>query len=891
MTTNNWFENMKKLYLIDGHALIFRSYYAFIRRPMINSKGVDTSILYGFTKTLLDLIIKEKPTHIAVAFDPPAKTFRHELYPEYKANRGETPEQVRGALEPLISILNAISIPVIMKPGFEADDVIGTIAKKAESEGFNVFMVTPDKDFGQLVSDNIVQFKPGKNGADMETIGKEKICSTYNIDKPEQVIDILTLQGDISDNVPGVRGIGEVGSKKLVQKYGSVENIYNKLDELPEKQQIAFKEAKKHIELSKRLITIDTNVDIPWDEESLKLSTPNFEELKRLFSEYEFSSLMRLIPKLEEVFELTEKPEDKSCEPQTELKVINYTIASEDKIRNEIFAKKELAIKLTRERFIICCGQLIQIVEENNIRQYKDILEDESIVKCGYDLKSVMNKLFEYSIILKGYMADIELMHYLLMPERAHKVEIIAPTYLGVSLDDQSNVIQGDLFNVNTSLNEHSEKDLKETAVFLPLYHKLAGELQKMSLDSLYNDIEMPLISVLSRMETTGIKIDTEMLKKFSEKLNSELTAIEEKIRIIAQDPTLNVSSPKQLGVLLYDKLQLGAKNGKNTKKNLSTDEETLLELENEHPVIPLILEFRNIKKLISTYADPLPQMISPKTGKIHTTFNQALTSTGRLSSVKPNLQNIPIRTERGKEIRKAFIPSDPEGYIMSSDYSQIELRLMAHMSGDDNFIEAFRAGKDIHSATASKIFDIPEDQLTKEQRSRAKVANFGIIYGISAFGLAQRLHISRGEAKKLIDDYFTKYPKVQAFINNTIEFAKRNGYVETLYGRKRFIPDINSKNPVVRGLAERNAVNAPIQGSAADIIKIAMIRVDKRIIMEGIQSRMILQVHDELVFDVVPSEKMLLMDLVKKEMESVASLSVPLTVDCKTGKNWLEAH
>lgn len=891
MTTNNWFENMKKLYLIDGHALIFRSYYAFIRRPMINSKGVDTSILYGFTKTLLDLIIKEKPTHIAVAFDPPAKTFRHELYPEYKANRGETPEQVRGALEPLISILNAISIPVIMKPGFEADDVIGTIAKKAESEGFNVFMVTPDKDFGQLVSDNIVQFKPGKNGADMETIGKEKICSTYNIDKPEQVIDILTLQGDISDNVPGVRGIGEVGSKKLVQKYGSVENIYNKLDELPEKQQIAFKEAKKHIELSKRLITIDTNVDIPWDEESLKLSTPNFEELKRLFSEYEFSSLMRLIPKLEEVFELTEKPEDKSCEPQTELKVINYTIASEDKIRNEIFAKKELAIKLTRERFIICCGQLIQIVEENNIRQYKDILEDESIVKCGYDLKSVMNKLFEYSIILKGYMADIELMHYLLMPERAHKVEIIAPTYLGVSLDDQSNVIQGDLFNVNTSLNEHSEKDLKETAVFLPLYHKLAGELQKMFLDSLYNDIEMPLISVLSRMETTGVKIDTEMLKKFSEKLNSELTAIEEKIRIIAQDPTLNVSSPKQLGVLLYDKLQLGAKNGKNTKKNLSTDEETLLELENEHPVIPLILEFRNIKKLISTYADPLPQMISPKTGKIHTTFNQALTSTGRLSSVKPNLQNIPIRTERGKEIRKAFIPSDPEGYIMSSDYSQIELRLMAHMSGDDNFIEAFRAGKDIHSATASKIFDIPEDQLTKEQRSRAKVANFGIIYGISAFGLAQRLHISRGEAKKLIDEYFAKYPKVQAFINNTIEFAKRNGYVETLYGRKRFIPDINSKNPVVRGLAERNAVNAPIQGSAADIIKIAMIRVDKRIIMEGIQSRMILQVHDELVFDVVPSEKMLLMDLVKKEMESVASLSVPLTVDCKTGKNWLEAH
>ncbi|AGY53992.1 DNA polymerase I [Bacteroidales bacterium CF] len=881
---------MKRLFLIDGHALIFRSYYAFLRRPMFNSKGVDTSILFGFTKTLIDLIIKERPTHLAVAFDPPAKTFRHELYPEYKANRSETPELIKKALEPLSEILEAISIPVIMKPGFEADDVIGTLAKRAEKEDFEVYMVTPDKDYGQLVSGRIFQYKPGKSGADMEVIGMKEICDYYTIERPEQVIDILTIWGDASDNVPGVRGVGEVGSKKLIQKYGSVENIYNMLTELPEKQQAAFREAEQHIGLSKRLITIDTNVDVSWDEDSLRLSTPHFKDLSRIFTEYEFSSLNRSIQKLGEVFEVTGGNSEAPL-VESKSKTVSYRLSSPEEIISEARVKKEIAIKQAEGGYLLGCYDSVYFCSRERISIFKEILEEGTILKCGYDLKSLMNELASAAIFLKGYLADIELMHYLLMPERAHKIEILASTYLDITLGEEKTVVQADLFQESANSVNDNDTLFKEGAILLPLFHKLEEDLKRESLYSLYNEIEMPLISVLAGMEQTGVKIDTIMLKNYSEKLTAELFEIEDKIRDIAGDPTLNVSSPKQLSVLLYEKLKLDHKNGKEGKKALSTDEETLSELEGEHPVIPLILEFRNIKKLISTYTDPLPLLISRKSGKLHTTFNQALTSTGRLSSVKPNLQNIPIRTERGREIRKAFIPSSPDGCIMSSDYSQIELRLMAHISGDENFIEAFRAGKDIHAATASRIFDTPEEMLSKEQRSRAKVANFGIIYGISAFGLSQRLHISRSEAKSLIEEYFNKYPGVHAYMTNTIEQARKSGYVETLYGRKRFTPDINSKNAVVRGLAERNAVNAPIQGSAADIIKIAMINVDRRITKEGLKSKMILQVHDELVFDVIKGEEEQLSLIVKEEMENVTRLSVPLTVDCNTGKNWLEAH
>lgn len=881
---------MKRLFLIDGHALIFRSYYAFLRRPMFNSKGVDTSILFGFTKTLIDLIIKERPTHLAVAFDPPAKTFRHELYPEYKANRSETPELIKKALEPLSEILEAISIPVIMKPGFEADDVIGTLAKRAEKEDFEVYMVTPDKDYGQLVSGRIFQYKPGKSGADMEVIGMKEICDYYTIERPEQVIDILTIWGDASDNVPGVRGVGEVGSKKLIQKYGSVENIYNMLTELPEKQQAAFREAEQHIGLSKRLITIDTNVDVSWDEDSLRLSTPHFKDLSRIFTEYEFSSLNRSVQKLGEVFEVTGGNSEAPL-VESKSKTVSYRLSSPEEIISEARVKKEIAIKQAEGGYLLGCYDSVYFCSRERISIFKEILEEGTILKCGYDLKSLMNELVSAAIFLKGYLADIELMHYLLMPERAHKIEILASTYLDITLGEEKTVVQAELFQESANSVNDNDTLFKEGAILLQLFHKLEEDLKRESLYSLYNEIEMPLISVLAGMEQTGVKIDTIMLKNYSEKLTAELFEIEDKIRDIAGDPTLNVSSPKQLSVLLYEKLKLDHKNGKEGKKALSTDEETLSELEGEHPVIPLILEFRNIKKLISTYTDPLPLLISRKSGKLHTTFNQALTSTGRLSSVKPNLQNIPIRTERGREIRKAFIPSSPDGCIMSSDYSQIELRLMAHISGDENFIEAFRAGKDIHAATASRIFDTPEEMLSKEQRSRAKVANFGIIYGISAFGLSQRLHISRSEAKSLIEEYFNKYPGVHAYMTNTIEQARKSGYVETLYGRKRFTPDINSKNAVVRGLAERNAVNAPIQGSAADIIKIAMINVDRRITKEGLKSKMILQVHDELVFDVIKGEEEQLSLIVKEEMENVTRLSVPLTVDCNTGKNWLEAH
>jgi len=885
---------MKRLFLIDGHALIFRSYYAFLRRPMVNSKGEDTSVLFGFTKTLIDLIIKERPTHLAVAFDPPAKTFRHEMFEAYKANRSETPELIKSALNPLIELMDAISVPVVMKIGFEADDVIGTMAKKAEKEGFRVYMVTPDKDYGQLVSENIYQCKPAKNGNEMEVLGREEICNMYGIENPSQIIDILTLWGDASDNVPGVRGIGEVSSKKLIQKYKTLDKILSSLNELPDKQQEAFKEAEKFIDLSKKLITIDINVDVPWDENSLKLETPHFNELKRLFNHYEFGSLSRSIPKLEEIFTTTLTPEEQqNTEKNQEVKnnkVQAFKLVSDKEIINKATENGEIAIRTEGKSIIFSTSNLVSVC--SNINLYKEILSEEKVIKCGYDLKAFINYLRDKGIILKGYLADIELMHYLIMPERAHKIEILAPAYLDIDLSSGETMVQADLFQVTESRQEDKNESLiKESLVLLPLYHKLLSELQESSLLELYNTIEMPLIYVLADMEHEGVKIDRQKLNEYSRTLTSELAEIENSIREMADEPTLNVSSPKQLGVILYEKLNLAAKAKTTSKKNYSTDEETLSELADSHPIIAKILEYRNIKKLLSTYIDPLPYLISPTTGKIHTTYNQSLTSTGRLSSVKPNLQNIPIRTERGREIRKAFIPSDPNGCIMSSDYSQIELRLMAHMSEDKDFIEAFRAGKDIHAATASKIFGIPEEQLTKEQRNRAKVANFGIIYGISSFGLSQRLHITRAESKKLIEDYFNSYPQVKEYISDMIEYAKKEGYVKTLYGRKRFLPDISSRNQVVRGLAERNAVNAPIQGSAADIIKVAMIKVANRLKNDGLKSKMVLQVHDELVFDVVPDEIDILTRVVKEEMESVIRLSVPLTVECESGSNWLEAH
>lgn len=883
---------MKKLYLIDGHALIFRSYYAFLRRPMINSKGEDTSILFGFTKTLTDLIIRERPSHLAVAFDPPSKTFRHELYPLYKANRAETPELIKSALDPLIEIVSSMSIPVLMRPGFEADDVIGTLAKKAESEGFTVFMLTPDKDYGQLVSEKIFQCKPGKNGGENIIIGPEQIKEEYGINDPRSVIDILAIWGDASDNVPGVRGVGEVGSRKLIQKYGTVENIYKHLDELPAKQQDAFREAESHISLSKHLVTIETSVDVECKEDDLILGTPHFAELKKLFDKYEFPSLKRQIPQLEEIF-ITDKSitlTEATASEEKSGNTLSFSVATPDKVIEEAIIKGIVGVSVREDKISISSSNLVANLRPDQKILLRDILQNRDVTICGFDIKSLLNSMSAIGIKPLGKLWDVELMHYLLMPERSHKIEILSQSYLGINLESEKELVQADLFSSqNIAAEEESGEKLNaEASVMIPLAQKLREELERGGTLKLYEDIEMPLIYVLASMEQEGINLDTAMLKEYGMALSKELDDIEKRVREMAEDPSLNVSSPKQLSVILYDKMDLGlGKKG----GGRSTDEETLMEIIDKHPIIPAILEYRNLKKLISTYIEPLPALVSGSSGKLHTTYNQALTATGRLSSVKPNLQNIPIRTERGREIRRAFIPSRPDGVILSADYSQIELRLMAHMSGDPDFIDAFRQGRDIHSATASKIFGIPEEELTKEQRGRAKTANFGIIYGISSFGLSQRLNIPRAESKKLIEDYFRSYPKVKEYMTGMTEMAKKDGYVTTLYGRRRYLPDINSRNQVVRGLAERNAVNAPIQGSAADIIKVAMIRLWKRLQNENLKSKMVLQVHDELVFDVFPGEEEILSVIVKEEMERVIELSVPLTVECQYGRNWLEAH
>ncbi len=883
---------MKKLLLIDGHAMIFKMYYAFLRRPMINSKGEDTSILFGFIKTLLELIQKERPTHLAIAFDPPARTFRHELYEDYKANRSETPEQIKKCLEPLSEIITAMSVPVLMKPGFEADDVIGTLAKAGEKRGYKVYMVTPDKDYGQLISDNIFQYKPGKNGSPDEIIGKKEICDHYGIKDPLQVIDILTIWGDASDNVPGVRGIGEVGSKKLIGKYGSLEQIYNSLLELPEKQQSAFKDAESHITLSKRLITIDTEVDIPFDEEHIKLETPHFNDLKKLFARYEFNSLTKLLEQSEELFNI-----QKGIAPEPEISgkdpLSLFTESDAESILKEAEKNMYLCVRIADDELYISSRGKVAVILPAALKPFGELLSSPLFTVCGYDLKRFTRLTSATGIKRGACLYDIELMHYIIMPESSHKADILIRSYLGIEISAPAQQAQASLFDSIQDSDSLARKRslMAETSLFRELSEKLNAELKANGQTTLYTEMEMPLIPVLADIETEGFKIDTERLAQYNGQLKEELDKIEQETRELAGDPTLNISSPKQLGVILYEKLKIADKVKTTSKKNYSTDEETLNEYYDKHPIIPLILEYRNVKKLISTYIEPLPTLIDQKTGKIHTTFNQALTATGRLSSIRPNLQNIPIRTERGREIRKAFIPSHNDGLLLSADYSQIELRIMAHLSGDSDFIEAFRQEKDIHTAPAAKIFKIREEEVTKDQRNRAKTANFGIIYGISAFGLSQRLSISRTDAKRLIEDYFLSYPKVKEFMTSSVERAKESGFVTTIFGRKRYLPDINSKNPVVRGLAERNAINAPIQGSAADIIKAAMIKIHERMEREGLSSKMILQVHDELVFDTDQQEAKTLATLVKEEMESVVQLSVPLTVECDTGTNWLEAH
>ena len=880
-----------RLFLIDGHALIFRMYYAFLRRPMINSKGADMSILFGFTKYILELIEKEKPTHLAIAFDPPGGTFRHEMYPEYKGNRDETPQLIIDALEPLCGLCKAMDIPVLMVKGFEADDVIGSMAKRCEKEGFKVFMVTPDKDYGQLISENICQYKPGKAGGENEIIDVKGICSRYGIQRPEQVIDILTICGDTSDNVPGVKGVGEVGAGKLIAKYGSVENIYAHIDELTPRQKEAFENARSHVDMSKELVTIRTDIALDVSCADMALSGTYGPEVSDLFEEYEFGSLRKhlgnvvpTVPKAEKRLEYQESSAAEVC--RMARKTGRCAIITEG---------AAAGIFTDIRRVTVAAGESC-LAADGNIEDFAGIISDPIIAKFGYDLKLQRNILEHNGTELDGKMMDIELMHYLINPEKSHKLDILAKSYLGINIEDDTSDKQEE---VAPSLFDEVPEDVgkgnmyREAVATLLLGDRIWKEMEDLELHHLYDTMEEPLLKVLSDMETEGVKIDLVQLRKYSSDLAAELNEIQSRIREMAEDPDLNIMSPKQIGILLFEKLKLDPKikPKSNVRYNYPTDEETLSALSDRHPIVNEILEYRAVRKLLSTYIEPLPSFVSPVTGRIHTTFNQALTATGRLSSSKPNLQNIPIRTERGKEIRKAFVPSRPDGLIVSADYSQIELRIMAHLSCDTHLIEAFRKGQDVHAMTAAKIFGITPEEVTSEQRRIAKTANFGIMYGISSFGLAQRLKISRSDAKKIIEDYFANFPAISSFIEDTLAVTRENGYVETIFGRRRYLPDINSKNGTVRSLAERNAVNAPIQGTAADIIKLAMINVDRRMKKEGLKSRMVLQIHDELVFDAVADEIERLEIIVREEMENVIELSIPLTVECNHGNNWLEAH
>ena len=876
----------KRIFLIDGHALVFKMYYALLRRPMVNSKGVDTSILYGFTKYLLELIDRQKPEYLAVAFDPPGGSFRNKLYPAYKANRDATPQLVIDALDPLCEICRAMDIPVLMIPGFEADDVVGSMAKRAEREGLKVYMVTPDKDYGQLVSPNIYQYKPPKSGSDPEILDCAAVCAKYGIDRTEQVIDMLAICGDASDNVPGVKGVGEVGAGKLIRSYGSLEGIYEHIDELSPRQKQMFEEARDHIDLSKVLVTIKTDIEIDVPTESMAMDGQVEKRICELFDLYEFGSLKRYLNsfRIKDIHEET-KPR-KNDVPFREVSAEEICRAATVSGCCAIVpdGKDSLAVAVPDGKDAITAavpeGEEMMVAMGDRML-FRECLDNPAIKVYCCDIKEWLK-----DNCIAGTLMDCSLMDYVNNPEKSHRFDSLVSSLLGVELKPKE--ANPTLFGEDESEEDDGKGALLACAATLQLGRLLETELARQGLSDVYLKIEEPLIRVLAKMEKDGVKMDLDSLRSFAAGLREEVQQREEKIRAMAGNPNLNISSPKQIAALLYDELQLLQRK---KKGNDSTDEETLLSIEDRHPIVREILEFRAAKKLLSTYIEPFPGYISRSDGKIHTCFNQALTATGRLSSSNPNLQNIPIRSERGKEIRKAFVPSREGGVIMSADYSQIELRIMAHLSQDRHLIEAFNSGLDVHKATAAKIFGIDSSEVSAEQRRIAKTANFGIMYGISAFGLSQRLSCSRAEAKQIIDDYFESFPAIRSFIEDTLTAARENGYVETIFGRRRFVPDVNSRNGTVRALAERNAVNAPIQGTSADIIKMAMAGVDRRLSEAGLKSRMVLQIHDELLFDALEEEIDTLKAIVVEEMENVVKLSVPLTVECDYGKNWLEAH
>ena len=938
----------EKLFLLDAYALIYRAYYALIKNPRVNSKGFNTSAVFGFVNTLEEVLKKEQPTHIGVAFDPAGPTFRHEAYEQYKAQREETPEVIRLSVPVIKDIIRAYRIPILEVAGYEADDVIGTLATEAGRRGITTYMMTPDKDYGQLVGGCVYMYRPKHTGG-FEKMGTEEVKAKFAISDTRQVIDMLGLMGDASDNIPGCPGVGEKTAQKLIAQFGSIENLLANTDQLKGALKTKVESNREQIGFSKFLATIKTDVPIALDMDALVREEPDADALRRIFDELEFRSLIdrvlgkpastplsgtasagplfaqaeetpRTAPTQGDLFAIfpgegTDNGKDSNLDTLETIQVDYQLVENEAEIRQlvqklltseilsidtETTSTEPMEAELVGASFSDAENRAwyVPIPADRNqalatVNLLRPLYENEHSLKVGQNIKYDMIVLKNYGIHVAGPLFDTMLAHYVIQPELRHNMDYLAEIYL------HYRTIHIDQLIGAKGKGQKSMRDLPPAEVYryacedadvtLKLKNVLAEEMEKQHCAQLFYDIEMPLVPVLVNMETNGVRIDTEALQQTSREFGTRLKEIEEDIYRLAGE-TFNIASPKQVGEVLFDHLKIADKPKKTKTGQYVTSEEVLESLRTKHPVVGRILEHRGLKKLLGTYVDALPQLINPQTGRIHTSFNQAVTATGRLSSSNPNLQNIPVRDDDGKEIRKAFIPDDGCEFF-SADYSQIELRIMAHLSGDPHMIEAFRSGNDIHAATAAKIYKINIDEVTPDMRRKAKTANFGIIYGISTFGLAERMGVSRQEAKELIDGYFATYPQVKAYMDRSIEVARSQGYVETIFHRKRFLPDINSHNATVRGYAERNAINAPIQGSAADIIKVAMARIYRRFTDEGLRSKMILQVHDELNFSVLPEEKERVQQIVLEEMEKACPMQVPLKADCGWGKNWLEAQ